>query len=489
MQAVIHRTSFALAAGVVVLSLAALTAGGAAASGGWPRTPAAVAQTEPALDPCGPPGPAGRLVLDPTFGDGGVSLPELGDRFECPAAVALQPDGRIVVVGGANDGNGDRRISVARVLADGAADPSFGDGGVAAPAFTQERRSRARAAVVVQPDGRIVVAGRADAPEHAHVALARYLPDGTLDPEFGDGGRVRFDGLPFASAASAEALQPDGRLVVVGSIADEIIHEPFRESFLLVLRYLPDGTLDPEFGDGGVVRTNVAHRLSGAAAVALQADGKLVVAGKATNGRHDDFAVVRYLPDGTLDGRFGRDGRAVVDVGNSNNETSDVVLMPDGRIVLVGVTVVGYQSYLDQVRLPQMVYERTTLVGFTAAGVQDPTFGDSGVLSVGDAECRVSISRVAVETDGALYLTGSARVRSPQDPNRLPVLVFRVEPSVTGGQAPIMIAASSDPFDTPFVIASSVRDRETGAIVLAGYAIDASPRRLVLVRLLTGPSP
>ena len=159
-------------------------------------------------------------------------------------------------------------------------DASFGDDGTVLLDFEGDTGG----AVAIQADGKIVVAGDS--------TLARFLPNGALDATFGGDGTVRFDfGSSSYDAASAVALQTDGKIVVAGWSEDSS-----RNYYFALARYLPNGTLDATFSGDGKVLTNFgSNGWNVAQAVALQADGKIVVGG--------GFALARYLPNGTLDPR------------------------------------------------------------------------------------------------------------------------------------------------------------------------------------------
>ena len=184
---------------------------------------------------------------------------------------------------------------------------------------------------------------------------------GSLDPSFGvDGWVVTELGGMVSTYASAVAVQPDGRIVVAGSAFNRF----------MVVRYLPDGTLDPSFGDDGIVTTAFEQGPSHALAVALQSDGRLVVAGYA--GRDTDLysglmvhmAVATYLPDGQLDPSFGGgDGKKVVP---SEGEAFDAHVNPDGTILLGGCSPCGFDGYASE------------LVGMTQRGTLDASFGTDG---------------------------------------------------------------------------------------------------------------
>ena len=201
---------------------------------------------------------------DPTFGSGDEAL----CRDDIAAtALALQPDGKIVAAGGG---------ALARYNSDGSLDQSFGSNG------TASHRELYPSDVAVQPNGRIVVAGR---------YLFRYLPDGSPDPSFGDNGRTA---AGASSSWSQIAVQPDGKIDAVG----------FREGgHGMLARYLPDGSPDSSFGTGGVTES-AGFEYS----LVLQSDGKIVVGGTdaaSTATQPRSLTLARYLSGGRPDATFG----------------------------------------------------------------------------------------------------------------------------------------------------------------------------------------
>jgi uncharacterized delta-60 repeat protein len=254
--------------------------------------------------------------LDTTFdGDGKVTIDIPGGV----GAIVLQPDGKIVAVG---------FTALARFHSDGALDTTFGTGGVVNVDFEQS-------AAAVQPDGKIVTAG-AISTSQREFALARFLSDGMLDTTFHGDGRVNtvfdisdFSGLGGDAGASAVSLQPDGKIIAAGAA---IVFADGHVDFALA-RYLPDGALDATFGGGdGRVTTDFGDD-SAAAAMTLQPDGKIVAAGVAFG----SFGLARYLPDGTLDTNFSDDGLVTTSFGADRfSRALALVLQPDGRLVAGG---------------------------------------------------------------------------------------------------------------------------------------------------------
>ena len=167
-----------------------------------------------------------------------------------------------------------------------------------------------------------------------YVTGVAHASAGDLVAGFGLGGKVITDFSGNIDMAGAVAVYPDGRIVVAG--ASELTNS-FFETDIALARYNPDGSLDQTFGNGGLVTTDF-NRNENAAAVAIQPDGKIVVAGSTSrsSGRND-FLVVRYNEDGTFDSSFGQDGLVTTDFYNSSASATDVAITPNGEIVVGGM--------------------------------------------------------------------------------------------------------------------------------------------------------
>jgi uncharacterized delta-60 repeat protein len=260
--------------------------------------------------------------LDPSFGTGGKVVTDLGSpngSADGAQDVALAPDGRIVAAG---------LTGLARYNADGSLDDTFGDGGklVTAPGI------RARG-VALQPDGKILLAGQAGgatdpdtgATDH-DFALARYTSDGSIDPTFGTNGvaTTSFSDGPLEDAFDL-AVQPDGKIVAAGSA---------NFNFAMA-RYNANGTLDDTFSGDGKVTTASFDRLQ-AHAIALQSNGKILLAG-AVGRANSDFFLVRYNSDGSEDVSFNGNGRVTTAFGAYRSERIlDLAIQRDGKLVAVG---------------------------------------------------------------------------------------------------------------------------------------------------------
>jgi uncharacterized delta-60 repeat protein len=275
----------------------------------------------------------------------------------------------------------------------GRLDPGFGTGGRTTTSFSDD----AGATAAVLQNGKVVVAGFAVTGATTDFALTRYRPNGTLDPSFGNHGKVTTDIAGGAGdTATALAVQADGKLVAAG-----LTSGPAGQDVALV-RYQPNGALDMSFGDHGRVVTDFAGGADAAHALVVQADGKLVVAGSATVGGNQDFAVARYNRNGTPDLGFGTGGRATVDLAGDFDEARALVVQ-GGKLVTAGFTFTGDAATGD-----------FALARFTAGGRPDATFGTGGRVTT-DFAGGFDDARALVVQGGKLVAAGGATTGSGPD--------------------------------------------------------------------------
>jgi uncharacterized delta-60 repeat protein len=291
----------------------------------------------------------------------------------------------------------------------GALDPTFGTGGITTTPISELGYTYGDVtAVAVQPDGDVVVGGYLSTPyapsANTGFALARYLPDGSLDPSFGNGGLVDtcvaqpIDCGPNLSSGDGTLdtvlAEPDGKLLAIGS----------GEHGLTFVRYNDDGSLDTTFGTGGISPDPSSPDypppvMNGAGPAVLQPDGKIValVSGGIENGSSIGGGIARFNPDGTLDQSFGTDG---VERPSWPSDTctcrvylESLALGPNGTIVLGGV----YEDTTAGVDNPvySWLAER-----YTSDGSPDSSFGSNGVAIVPDG----GASAMAVLSDGKIVL-------------------------------------------------------------------------------------
>ncbi len=335
-------------------------------------------------------------AVDPTFATGGTATVGFGGGLSVEARdLALQPDGRIVVAGstGAKFGS-PTDFAVARYLADGTPDPSFGAGGVV---VTDWHGTTDRAyAVLIQDDGKIVVAGHAGTPPTSATgndyAVARYTSTGELDASFGTGGKAETNVAGRTDLAYAAALQPDGAIVLAGRAGVDGAADPD----VGIVRYRGDGSLDATFGSSGVVLIDVSGgSWDEASDVAVTSDGAILVAVQALVGATFDYALARFRADGALDTAFGTHGVTTTAFAAGDDYARAMSLRPDGRIVVVGQASSATGSDFGVAR-------------YHADGSPDTTFGNGGQLAVDFFGKADGAGCVVTRADGAILVGGLA---------------------------------------------------------------------------------
>ena len=273
---------------------------------------------------------------DKTFGVNGVLRVSIGRGDDAVAGVARLPDNRLVAGGAANNLNGDDysddvALYAFRAQPSGRVDPTFGRRGVATVRVPTWIFINPLSGIAASPDGSVVVGGvTSDVDTKWRLTLVRFDARGRLDRRFGNKGVA----LHRVQGPRALARQPDGRLLVVG-----MTDVPFRDWFVLRLR--PDGTRDPTFGGrDGLVVTSFGRSPDSANAVAVDSRGRIVVAGAAGTEDTScttlcrQLRLVRYLPNGRLDPSFGTAGRAEPEIGLASDALS--VAFQQGRILVAG---------------------------------------------------------------------------------------------------------------------------------------------------------
>ncbi len=265
-----------------------------------------------------------------------------------------------------------------------------------------------------------------------------YAGAGDLDPSFGAGGQVETN-LGHTVIPSAALLEPDGNTVVAaGFIGTSIAAEA-----MALVRYLADGSLDPSFGNGGVSEfAAFTDFVNIPNALALQSDGRILIAGETRNamGGIDEFVLARFNPDGTLDSSFGNAGVVATSFGPIRSSADAILLQPDGQILVSGILVLG------GARTPT----RTVLARYNPDGSLDTSFGDGGtvvVIAIGDA------NQLALDSDGRILAIHAVFVGNQQ------AVQFNPDGSVNSPTAVGTIIATSNgsgiQADTNFVVVGS----------------------------------
>ncbi len=337
--------------------------------------------------------------LDQTFlGSNGHSYLLAGMGNFSPTTVVVQSDGKILVAGTDDlptldpnfgyqfEGSDAHEFFVARFNSDGTQDMSFGAAGYV---LTQVGQQDYAAGVVIQSDGKIVAAGTAD----EQFALVRYDSHGTADATFGNAGTVVTPAVGLQDHTGAIALQSDGKIIVTGNFVGSVSSADFG-----TIRYNTDGTLDVSFGNGGIVETPIAGNNSGGEAVAVQANGDIVVAGSVDANGHDFYpTLLRYTPDGKLDATFADDGRLTTNYSwiPINGAKIRLALQADGRILL-GTSIFSSDAGVNEI----------VLARFNGDGSADASFGDNGQVVTNPGNDSINLTDMAQQPDGKIVITG-----------------------------------------------------------------------------------
>jgi len=271
-------------------------------------------------------------TLDETFGTNGAATYDGGKGDDCGRLVAIQPDGRIVLTGYTYNGT-SYDILTMRYNTDGTPDSSFGTNGVVTyDSGNKEDKGRA---VAVQMDGKIVVIARSSVAKTSVAMILRYNGDGTLDNTFGSNGVVTYEGGYGNDGFRGVSIQTDGKIIVSGYTGTNTGFDVLTFD-VLTARYNSDGSLDTTFGTGGVAIHDGGHGDDGARGVVIQPDGKIVVSGGQYNGTDLDILVLRYNINGTPDDTFGANGVVTYDSGNGNDLGRRLAIQRGSKIVVTG---------------------------------------------------------------------------------------------------------------------------------------------------------
>ena len=430
-------------------------------------------------------------TLDTNFsGDGKLSNGVCAGSCDAWSnGVAVQANGKIIAVGGWEASEASDFL-VARMSTNGDLDNTFGVEGKVNTNIGTRTSGDSASSVAVQTDGKIIVVGITG----TNFAIARYNINGTNDTEFGDNGKVSTDiGTYSNDEAIAVAIQTDGKIVVVGT---SLLSNSWD---FVVVRYNSNGSLDTTF-DGetgtnanGKVTTNFgsgSHEY--ARAVAIQADGKIIVAGDTNVGNSSDFAVVRYNQDGSLDTTFdgetgtNANGKITTDIGTDSNEYArSIAIQTDGKIIVAGETNLGNSSDFAVLR-------------YNSNGSLDTTFdGETGTNANGKIATDIATNSndysysVAVQPDGKIIVTGPSDTGNPSDfavlrynSNGSLDTTFDGDSGNANGKVITDIDSAANAWDYP----NSVVVLTDGKILVAGDSFAGNASDFALVRYNTNGS-
>jgi uncharacterized delta-60 repeat protein len=321
--------------------------------------------------------------LDTEFNGNGIVTTSIGTIEDKAHAVALLPNGKIVVAGSSFDSASERDFAIARYEANGTLDSSFGPPGRVTTSF--RNKADTATGVAIQSDGKIVAVGSSHNGDYKDFAVSRYNPNGELDTTFGSGGEVITSVNTQDDEATKVAIQPDGKIVVVGYSG---------KNQIALVRYNSNGSLDTSFDSDGKVAITVALGVSVANDLVIQPDGKIVVAGSAFVTSNVDFALVRFNPNGSLDTTFDSDGIVTTPVTDRGDYANSVALQPDGKLLVAG----GVEATAS--------YRTFGLVRYMSDGSLDTTFGNGGKILTPIGDGNAEATAIALQTDGKIVATG-----------------------------------------------------------------------------------
>jgi len=419
--------------------------------------------------------------LDATFDHDGKVMTEVENRNDWGSSVAYESDGKIVAAGYSfNEIISNYDFAVARYNADGTLDTSFdNDGKVTTEIGSGDDYGQS---VAIQSDGKIVVAGYSNNGSNHDFALARYNTDGSVDYGFGGSGKVTTDFSGNHDYGYGVAIQSDGKIVAAGYILNGSYYD------FALARYNTNGSLDTSFdGDtsmpgypgNGKVTTAVGSENNYGHGVAIQSDGKIVVAGYSDNGANPDFAVVRYNTDGSLDDLFDGDGITTTAVGSGGDYGISVAIQTDGKIVEVGYSDTGPNPDFAVVR-----YNTDGSLDDSFDGdILMPGYPGNGKVTTAIGSQNDSGFSVAIQSDGKIVEAGFSSDVSGAD---FAVVRYNMDGSLDNsfsGDGLVTTAVSGNNDG-----AGSVAIQNDGKIVAAGINWNGSDYDFALVRYNTDGS-
>ena len=323
---------------------------------------------------------------DVSFGTNGQVVNDFFLQDDVAYDMVAQSDGKIVVTGYSRE-NSHRTFMVARYHANGTADSTFGiDGHMNLWIVNSNNHANS---VALQPDGKIVVAGYFDSNNYNDPMVLRLTADGIPDNTFGTGGFVPFWFNGQFDEFHDIAVQADGKIVAAGRRWTNNSYD------FSVVRLLSDGTPDVSFGTSGWVTTDFNGAYENIYSLIIQPDNKILVSGYKEPGS-SYFAAARYLSDGALDASFGTGGKVVLSSGNRSDKAYGMALQPNGKIILAGY---HHDGNLNEYMIARI----------NADGTPDNGFGTAGFSYVSTLNPTDVVTDVAVQADGKILLSGEVR--------------------------------------------------------------------------------
>lgn len=377
-------------------------------------------------------------TIDLSFATNGVYTYELNFEANLNSAV-LTPDGKIVLVGSTTDYL-TYEILMIQLNADGTPDETFGVDGIVTQSVSLVVANAEDIAydVTLDADNNILVCGSSfDENYVRRPIVSRFTPNGVLDPTFGVNGTASIPVMAVGSNSfQGIAVQPDGKIVASGYFGNTELWY-----VMLLVRFDADGNLDPTFGDAGIVKHNYNNIDDEADDLLLMPDGSILIAGISTEQNYNYNALLsKFTPNGELDLTFGTNGFVVEDQ-NSFDFASNVSLLADGKIVIAGSSGDGPPNSFD-----------LAVWRYFANGTTDTGFGNNGLVQHMIPSYYTMIKAMEVQDDGKILVGGQARTTSNQNH----FFIARLENELSIGVSEHLELGSVSVFPNPSTVGSSI---------------------------------
>jgi len=331
------------------------------------------------------------IGFDSSFSDDGKETTAIGSGNDFAYSIAVQPDGKILLAGQSSNGSNDD-FTIVRYTTTGALDTEFNSTGIVqTPIGTGQDVGYA---IAVQPDGKILLGGYTHNGSNRDFALVRYNSNGSLDTTFDSDGKVTTAIGSGNDYAYSIALQPDGKILLGGRSHNGSDYD------FAVVRYNANGSLDTDFGSGGKVITDITTNTDNGQALAVQLDGKILLGGYSdVGGGNLDFSLVRYNTNGSLDTTFDTDGIVITAVGPDDDIAQALAIQPDGKIILAGYWDSGSVN-------TQGSYDKVALLRYNDNGTLDTGFSDDGIYTESAGASTTNVYSLALQSDGKIIYAG-----------------------------------------------------------------------------------
>jgi uncharacterized delta-60 repeat protein len=446
---------------------------------------------------------------DTTFGDNGITLKNLvkrtgttsGPGREGASTATVRPDGDIVVAGFVVDSSNRSRGLLAQFNPDGTFDTTFGDWNKN-PGTTITRFAASFVGMKILDDGGIIAVGSFGSGAEQDVLVARFTVDGRLDPTFGGGDGYVTTDLGGADRVTAVSLTSGGQILVAGGQYQDLTGQ-------FLLRYDPDGTLDPTFGVNGIVHTQVFQTVNGgeeqvldrASSLSVTPEGDIFVAGSADDHHPtiviNALALSKYDPEGTLDTSFGTNGVVILSLPSSRTGSGLADIMEHSVTTLVDQN----GKLVVRVDLAGSVGRDITLLRYHPDGSLDESFGTDGIASFDRQESDLGTS-ITEQPDGKL-LIGATLAFGDNENQAFGVLRLLVDPpppptpgitvtptsgletTESGGTASFVVVLDAEPTADVTVGISSL-DQTEGTVTVSSVTFTPSTWNLPQTVTITG---